>query len=213
MSFENFKLFKKNKLNNTNNEIIINDKFIFIQIPKTSSTVVYNMCAKYNLTKCIECYRHEGLLYIENFIKKEVPVYAIVRNPYSHIYSYFFHKINKNELILDNKLNVVQNFEIFVMNNVNDVHLCQCSYIRSNKGIIVKTFKYEDKNFYDYLCNTYNLINENKIVNENKLSIYKKENIKNFFINKDIVNLIIKNRKEEFEMFNYSTDINDIVII
>ena len=212
MLFDNLKLFK-NHLNNGNNKIIINDKFIFIQIPKTSSTVIYNICTKSNLVKDIGCYRHEGLLYIEKFMKKEIPVYAIVRNPYSHIYSYFFHRINKKELILDNNLNLIENFENFVKNNINNVHLRQCDYIKSNKGIIVTIFKYEDKKIYNYLYNTYNLINENKIINENKLPIYKKENIKEFFINKDIVNLIIENRKEEFKMFNYSKNIKDIVII
>jgi len=38
----------------------------------------------------------------------------------------------------------------------------------------------------------------------------KYEDIKSFFTNKEIVDLIIKERYKEFEFFNYSKNINDI---
>ena len=60
---------------------------------------------------------------------------------------------------------------------------------------------------------TYKLEDVNIKSNVNNLEIYIKEDIKNFFINQEIVDLIIENRKEEFEMFNYSKNINDIIII
>ena len=205
MDIEKLKLWEFQNKNNKHN-IIINDKFVFIQIPKTSSTVIFNICHQNNLTISLNCYRHEGLLYLENFIKNNIPIYTIVRNPFSHIYSYFFHKLNLNEVELDQNLNLIQNFENFVRIYVNNIHLRQCDYLKSNMGNKVKIFKYENLNIYNYLCS-------NKITNKNEIDIYKKKDIKSFFINKEIVDLIIKNRINEFKIFNYSTDINDIIII
>ena len=45
---------------------------------------------------------------------------------------------------------------------------------------------------------------------EIKFSKIKKKTNKIFFTNKEIVDLIIKERYKEFEFFNYSTNINDI---
>ena len=48
----------------------------------------------------------------------------------------------------------------------------------------------------------------------NEISEYieSKKNIKSFFTNPDIVNLIVKERRKEFELLEYSKDVNDICI-
>ncbi len=43
------------KIVNKMNDIIINDKFLFIQIPKTSTTTLLNICKKYKMTKKLNC--------------------------------------------------------------------------------------------------------------------------------------------------------------
>jgi len=211
--FEKFSLWKSFLYKeNTDKTIVLNKHFLFIQIPKTSSTNVLKESTKRKLITKMNCYRHEGLAYLENYIDKNLPVYAIVRNPFSHIHSYFFHRLRHKELILDDKLSIIQNFENFVKKNIDNIHIKQCVYLKSNKNIKVKTFKIEDNDFNDYLIKHHNIdlkLNEN---NHNKNSIKDKYDIKiqDFYQNKEIVNLILKERKMEFEMFKYSKNINDI---
>ena len=47
-------------------DVVINDKFIFIQIPKSGSTSVVTELKNINLTKFIKCFRHEGIRYIQH---------------------------------------------------------------------------------------------------------------------------------------------------
>ena len=101
---------------------------------------------------------------------------------------------------------------MFVREEVNNIHLQQCRYIKSNKNIKVKLFKFENKDIYKYLEDNYGIkFNIHNYVNSNPLkNKYKHINIKKFFANDDIVKLILKYRKEEFEMFGYSTKIEDL---
>jgi hypothetical protein len=208
---DDFKIF--NKYNNQN-IIILNKHFLFIQIPKTSSTTVLHCCRKQSLVTELPCYRHEGLLYLENFITNKLPVFAVVRNPFTQIFSYFFHRIKYKELILDDKLSLKENFENFVVKEINNNHVRQCDYIKTNKKISVFLIKFEDKNIIDVLNSRFNLNFSNVKINNNEISEYieSKKNIKSFFTNPDIVNLIVKERRKEFELLEYSKDVNDICI-
>jgi len=205
---EKYKLYKdKNGIF----DHIINNKFVFIQIPKTSSTSILKLAYKNKLIKKQKGYRHECLAYLENFFDNKLPVYAIVRNPFMHIYSYFFHRIRHNEIVLNNNLSIIKNFENFVKNEVNNVHLRQYDYIKSNKGIKVNIYKFENNNLMDYLVKTYKLKPlQNKNHNINKLKEKNKINIKDFFKSQEIVDLIIKERHLEFKDFGYSTKIEDL---
>jgi len=207
----NLSLWNKKNMN----DFVINDFFVFIQIPKTSTTNIHNCCIQKKLVKKIPCYRHEGLLFIEQFIEnKNIPVYSIVRNPFTQILSYFFHQLNWKELLLDKNLSLIENFNVFVKKEINNVHLRQCDYLKSNKNIKVKIFKFENKDFNEFIKQTYNIDLELNLTNHN-FNNYKKivmeiYNLteKDFFQNKEIVDLIIKERKKEFKEFNYSKDIN-----
>ena len=209
--FNDLKIFKNY---NNNNTIILNKHFLFIQIPKTSSTTVLHCCKKQSLVTELPCYRHEGLLYLENFIDKKLPVFAVVRNPFTQIFSYFFHRIKYKELILDNNLSLKENFENFVVKEINNNHLRQCDYIKTQKKINITFVKFEDKNIIDVLNSKFKLNFFNKKINNNDISEYieAKKNIKSFFTNPDIVNLIVTERTKEFELFGYSKDVNDICI-
>lgn len=215
--FNDYKIFNKyNKYNDKDdkNTIILNEHFLFIQIPKTSSTTVLHCCKKQSLVTEMPCYRHEGLLYLENFIDNKLPVFAVVRNPFTQIFSYFFHRIKYKELILDNNLSLKENFENYVVKEINNNHLRQCDYIRTKKRISVFLIKFEDKNIIEILNSKFNLNFLNQKINNNDIPEYieAKKNIKSFFENPDIVKLILTERKKEFELFGYSKDVNDISI-
>ena len=189
-----------------NTNVLLNDKFLIIQIPKTSTTMLLNNVKG----KDMDCYRHECLSYIENFIKPELPVYAIVRNPYTHMYSYFFHCIDRKEIKVN--VDLKQSFEDFVKDNIHNTHVRQYDYIHSNKGINVKIFKFEDSNFIDFLNKTYSMsLDKYEVLNENKHPLYNKskQGIINMF-SENTVKLIQVHRKKEFEMFGYSTLLLDI---
>lgn len=205
-----YKIFPNYK--NEKYDLVVNDHFVFIQIPKTSSTNVLKKCKDLDLTRQLSCYRHEGLEYLETIINIRVPVYAIVRNPYRQIHSWFFFKLKEGCLKMNNNLDIVQNFEIFVKEQINNIHLNQCKYIKSNKNAQVKIFKYEENKFNDYLIKNHNIdlkLNETHY-NTNELKYLCTTPIKEFFRNKDILNLIKNSKKEEFQKFQYSDDINDL---
>lgn len=209
MDLETLKIFKGKYKKRA---LVSNRYFTFIQIPKTSSTTVFCCCRQRGLIKKrVNCCHHEGLLYLENIIDTSLPVYAIVRNPFSHIHSYFFHQIKMRELTLDPKLSIISNFENFVLREINNVHLQQCRYLESNKGIKVKIFKMENNDFNDYLIQRHNLDLDlnNCVVNYNPKK-NRQIPIISFFRNLDIVNLIVKERQKEFKEFGYSTDPNDL---
>ena len=194
--------------------IVLNKHFCFIQIPKTSSTNFMMKCREKNLIRYLPCYRHEGLLFIEQYIfDKNLPVYAIVRNPFCHIHSYFFHKINNNEIKIDTSISIVTNFENFCRKNYNNLHLRQCDYIKSNKNLKIKFFKFEEgvNKINDYILKTHNINLNLGETHYNKNPKKEKDiDIKSFFTDKEVVDLIINARHKEFELFNYSTNINNI---
>ena len=197
--------------------IILNKHFCFIQIPKTSSTNFLKNCKKKRkgkLVKLLPCYRHEGLLYIEQFIDNtNLPIYTIVRNPFLHIHSFFFHKLRGNNIKFDPSMSIIKNFEKFCKREYNNVHLRQYDYLKSNKNLNVKFFKLEEgvSKINDYILKKHNI--DLKLENTHHNKNPKKDtntDVKSFFRNKDIVDLIIEKRYKEFKFFNYSININDI---
>ena len=211
----------KKKFKETNKrwvgDIILNKHFLFIQIPKTGTQSLVKACKEQNLIKRMEgCHNHEGLLYLENFIKNDLDIYTIVRNPFTHFLSVFFHRLRWKEIPYEQSKTVKENFELFVSKNIDDIYTNQCKFIKSNKNNKVHIFKFEDQNHIKYLNNKYDLnLKETYHINKNfnKHYIKNKETLLDFYSNKDIVNLIITKRKLEFETFNYSTDINDVIIV
>jgi len=83
------------------NNIIVNDKFIIVQTPKTGSTTLRDCFKRYNnyqtLKKqiAIGIYRHEGIAVLSNLAsKKEFPNIEYIgtcRNPYAQLISWYFH--------------------------------------------------------------------------------------------------------------------------
>jgi hypothetical protein len=197
-----------------NFDVVINEKFIFIQIPKTGSTSVVSELKKHSLTQNIKCYRHEGFKYIQHLYEnKNIPVYAIVRNPYRQTLSYFFHKVNYGEMIID-KNNVVYEFRKWCRENnlSKNVHLLQTTYLETNNNKIketIRVFKFEDgiDFFIQYLNLNHNLeLNINTHINQNKVSEYKNVDFLDFF-DSETINIIKTQLQLQFDSFEYSTDI------
>ena len=194
--------------------LVINEKFIFIQIPKTGTTSVVTELKKVGLTKYLKCFRHEGIKYIQHlYTNKNTPVYAIVRNPFRQTLSYFFHRVNYGEIFV-NKDNIVDEFRKWCResNLSKNVHLLQTKYLETNNVNIknkIKIFKFEDgvDFFIKYLNITHQLnLDTSFHSNENNISEYKNIAFLDFF-NKETVDLIKKQLQEQFETFNYSKDI------
>jgi len=210
----NLALWEQTREQNKNYHVVINNKFIFIQIPKSGSSSIVAELKNINLTKFIKCYRHEGINYIQHLYEnKNLPIYTIVRNPYRQTLSYFFHRINYGEIFV-NKNNIILEFRKWCKENdlSKDKHLVQHKYLEINNSMIkekIKVFKFEDgiDFFMDYLNKHHNLnLNKNTRENVNNIPEYQKIPFLNFF-DESTINIIKRNLKKEFEIFQYSTDI------
>lgn len=195
-------------------DIVVNDKFIFIQIPKTGSTSIVSELKKVELTKNVKCYRHEGLKFIQHLYSNiKIPVYAIVRNPFRQTLSYFFHRVNYKEIVV-NKKNIIIEFRKWCKesNLKENTHLIQTKYLETNNNDIknnLKIFKFEDgiDFFIKYLNSRHELnLDVSFHTNENKISEYKNIAFLDFF-DKQTVDFIVKELNNQFETFKYSKDI------
>ena len=196
-------------------DVVINDKFVFIQIPKTGTSSIVSELKRIGLTQNIKCYRHEGLKYIKHLCKNNIPIYAIVRNPYRQTLSYFFHRINYGEITVD-KNNIVEEFRKWCKDSKigDNIHLLQSKYLDDqNKKIQerIVAFKFEDgvDFFIQFLNKTHNLsLNPNSHTNQNKVSEYKNIQFLDFF-DDETVDIIKTQLKLQFEAFKYSTNIHE----
>ena len=195
-------------------DVVINDKFIFIQIPKSGSTSVVTELKNINLTKFIKCFRHEGIRYIQHLYEnKNLPVYAIVRNPYRQVLSYFFHRINYGEIFVD-KNNIIWEFRKWCRESElsKNIHLLQNKYLETNNSIVkqkINVFKFEDgvDFFIEYLNMHHDLnLDTNIHTNMNKVTEYKNIPFLDFF-DEATINIIKRDLKKQFEIFQYSRDI------
>lgn len=210
----NVALWKQTREQVELHDVVINDKFIFIQIPKTGTTSVVTELKNINLTKFIKCFRHEGIRYIQHLYQnKNLPVYAIVRNPYRQVLSYFFHRINYGEIFVD-KNKIILEFRKWCRESElsRNIHLLQNKYLETNNSVVkekIKVFKFEDgiDFFIDYLNTHHDLnLNTNIHTNVNKVTEYKNIPFLDFF-DEATINIIKRDLKNQFESFQYSMDI------
>ena len=161
--------------------------------------------------------RHDSLTSISKYItNKDNPIYYIVRNPFTQIYSWFWHcvrfgKINnfKNELS-------IKYFENFVKTQLkNDRFMVPYNkYIDSTTYKNLKVFKFEDG--FDKIIKYINIKHKLNFVNIDKnynpIKNYKRNRntIISYYKNEEIVKIIIEYRKFDFIKYGYSFNINDI---
>ena len=151
---------------------------------------------------------------LKNIYNNNLPIYTIVRNPFTHIHSYFFHKIKFGEIKVNSDIDIVSNFEEFCRKEYNNVHLQQYNYVRSNKKLKPKIFKFEEgiDKVNNYILKKHNIDLKLCKSHYNKNTIKPRDiDIKLFFRNKEIVDLITSVRRKEFDEFNYSKNIDDII--
>ena len=210
----NLALWEQTKEQIDSYDLVINDKFIFIQIPKTGTSSVVSELKNINLTKNIKCFRHEGIRYIQHLYEnKKLPVYAIVRNPYRQVLSYFFHRINYGEIFVD-KNKIVFEFRKWCKESElsKNIHLLQNKYLETNNPVVkeqIKVFKFEDgiDFFIEYLNKNHNLsLNTKFHTNVNKVSEYKNVPFLDFF-DQATIDIIKRDLKSQFDSFQYSMDI------
>ena len=162
-------------------------------------------------------WKHAPLEKMEEFIKiTENPVYYVVRNPFLQIYSWFWHCIRYKSHNLKKEHMNVEGFEHYVKNILHkDRHMkCFSHYINNTKKLPLQYFKYENgvDNIIKKLNETHDLDFRDVDTNVNNLTQYKtdKETIMKYYENKEIIDIVIKHRKEDFEKYGYSIDIKDI---
>ena len=114
---------------------------------------------------------------------------------------------NNSNLYILNKNIIIKEFRYFVENYIDNIY-SQSSYIKSNKNIKVKYFKIEDNTFNNYILNKHNINLKLNEYNSNSNNIKKNYDIKDFFNDQYIIDLIVKSKEEDFHNFNYSKRFN-----
>lgn len=209
-------MFKNNE--HRKEPVIINNKFSFVQIPKTASTTIMFNAKHENLVLFNKnLWKHAPLENMEMFIKNtDNPVYYVVRNPFIQIYSWFWHCIRYKTFNLTHKHMNIKGFEHYVKNILlKDKHMkCFSHFINNTKDLPLTCFKFENgvDTIIQKINEAHNLDFRDVDTNVNHLSEYKKdkETIMKYYENKEIRDIVINYRKEDFEKYDYSIDIRDI---
>ena len=192
-------------------QAIVNEKFAFVQIPKTGSSSILHSCAELGLTRYLPGYRHEGLAFLSRFIPAGVPVYACVRNPYDQVLSYFFHQINYGELKVDES-DVPAAFGRFCKEQLQNTHLRQADYLKSGNGVFseqVQLFKFEAG--LEAVCETLNRAHSIALrpmrINRNPLAQYQRYRAEPASLwDETSRRLVAAARTEDFAKLGYDPD-------
>lgn len=221
-SLLHYAIYQNVKPFSIDNNIIVNDKFIIVQIPKTGSTTLKDCFKRYNnqqiLAKQIEIgiYRHEGIAVLSNLAsKKEFPNIEYIgtcRNPYAQLISWYFHCIKHYQETRD------FNDFIMKMNNRSKENMCGQFKYHSIDGqyIMDKVYPFECgiKNTINDIIIRHNLKNlPNNIIekhsNQNTIKSYQ-EYTKNHnwreIISKKTLEHIQDKYQRDFDFYGYSYD-------
>ena len=177
--------------------IIDKEKLIFIHIPKNAGT---------SISSCFYCNRirqprkHASIKEIKDEFPVEYKTYkkfAVVRNPYDRIVSYFFYlkKLN-NYYVRDIDFKAWLNYLVSIKKeNINNSELkktfTQSSWIDNTVNIL--KFENLEKEMNNFLKKEIKLPKINKSNHQNFLKYYDKNSLNNVY------NIF----KEDFEKFNY----------
>ena len=152
------------------------------------------------------------------------------RNPFSQVLSVFLHMYSRGEfgwlsygslaqcnnpLTLHEyncwPINIISCFEQWCIGNMSQPMVRQSSLIKSNQSRTITIFKQEDgtNKLLNYLNKTFDINLKNWVVNESGIKKYV-PSLKEFYRDKETIDRVISSRHEEFNDFEYSTDINKI---
>ena len=201
-----------------NDPVVIHPKLVFIQIPKTGSTSLYREMIRLGLTVRVHCYRHEGIVYLQAFLRNtNQPIYTVVRNPFSHVLSYFFHQLRHGEITHDPSRSIQQEFRDYCRRIIpTNVHVRQSAFLHTNDSAIrdrIYYFKMEDgiDNIVHYLNKHHDLTMETR--HENKNSIQGYDTSPQFLhdvYDKETEAWVRTHLATEFSMFHYSSHLHDV---
>jgi hypothetical protein len=203
--------------------ICLNEKFLFIQVPKTASSSMLTSFLKQqtdfglDLLKFVPFHKHIGLPFIESYFKisKELPIFAMCRNPFSQVLSTFLHLYRRNEIThYDSNcwpMDVILCFEEWCKKNMRHPMVRQSSLIKSAVPRHITVFKHEEgvHPVINYFNQSFNL-NLDPYLHNINTSKDSFPSVKEFYRNKELRDFVIFHRHEEFKDFQYSTDINKI---
>jgi len=192
--------------------LLVNEKFVFIRVPKTGTRSTLERYKSANNKEMISkikspCYQHEGIDYISKFISKEqypdIKYISCCRNPYSHFYSYYHHTGGSRKF---------PSFESWLEHHLNTNHVgCLKYHTINNKYALDKLFYTEGglQDLHDYIdqyCKVKTVNHQNKFqgtYNHNKDKIISE-------FTKKSIDMIQNKYPEEFEFYGYSKNIEDM---
>ena len=178
-----------------NLQIFFND-FLFVHIHKTGGSSVKNFFhkGKGNTTSHMMVKSIIDEIGIEKF--NEFKSFCVVRNPYDLVVSHYTYRTQTNRI--DKMI-----FNDFVLNNYFSSIPPQVEYL-----------KYNNKIYCNDILRYENLVDDvDKFIIKNNIDLNisnfphsrksKRKNYKEYFTNKEVLNIINEYYKEDFETFNY----------
>ena len=213
------RIYQPNPVGRWKKKLILTEQFLYIRIPKTGSTSFETSLRRYTHSwSTTDAYFHEGINYLWSQLddrqQRNCDVIATVRNPFSQLLSYYFHRLNFGEDVVHPKGHT-EGFYQFVKNTKNRegirTHCGQLKYLMVGDTFVAsKVFPFEAgiSTIIADIAQTYGLqlksVHQNKNQNNSFAGLQSKLDI----LPEKTVRLILENDeiKRDFEFFGYSTD-------
>jgi hypothetical protein len=192
--------------------------YIHIHIPKTSGSFIKSLNAPKIYYPCRDLDSSIRCHYTLSFLKIHMPsihsdkvgVFAVVRNPFSRIYSLWNYAHNLGNLHSQSVSILPIKFSKFVYNLCNDEYVgyyflqSQMFFIRGYEDVNFQFFKMEEREkLKDFMVNTCGVTWSDKKVNETPgVKIYYRD-----AYTPEMVEMVKTKFKNEFETFGYSTEL------
>lgn len=147
--------------------------------------------------------------HLSSIFSPKVGLFAIVRNPYDRIYSLWKYCRQEGKIASLEIPYVSEKFEDFVCDLCDDEYLghyfmqSQMFYLKGMNDLNVEIFKFEEMDkIQNFLVNQCNLVWSDKKINDIPGIDYRE------VYTSDLLDLVKNKFREEFEVFNYPTELN-----
>ena len=194
----------------------MNDKILFIHIPKTAGNSIYRNLLEHNLN--IFKMKHFTL----TEIKKKINIYnfiklCVIRNPYDRFVSLYFFKISHDEKFYNLKIHIEKKTNKSIKDIDNKTII---SYLKNLEGV-----EWDEKFIKNNKETVLKNINKLKNINLNNINNLKNKKFKNWlienissikqenqYIENEKIDFLLKfeNLDEEYNLFLKKLNINNI---